>query len=311
MALLRHFPQDTKIDFVKARFFAFALTGLLFAIALGSLATRGLSMGIDFEGGVLIEAVSKERIDVGAVRTRVGALGMGDVQVQYSGGERGIMIRAAKPPGDEAAQAAAVGKIKEALGPGFEIRRQEFVGPKVSDNLFRDGMIATFLALLAIGIYVAFRFEWQFGVAALVATGHDVFIAVGLYSLMGFEFDLVAIATLLTLAGYSINDTIVVFDRLRENMRRYKRTDFRYLINVSTNQMLSRTMLTSVTTALAILPLLIFGSDSLFAMTVAILVGILVGTYSSVYVAASLLIYMPAIRQRANDPKEGGAEAGA
>ncbi|MCW5770272.1 MAG: protein translocase subunit SecF [Rhodospirillaceae bacterium] len=308
MGLLRYFPQGTKIDFVKARFFAFSVTGLLFAIGIVSLFVRGLEMGIDFQGGVLIEASSKERIDIGAVRSRISALGMGDVQVQYSGGDKGVMIRAAKPPGDEAAQAAAVTKIKNALGPGFEIRRQEFVGPKVSDNLFRDGMIATGLALLAIAIYVAFRFEWQFGVAALVATGHDVFMAVGLYSVLGFEFDLVSIATLLTLAGYSINDTIVVFDRLRENMRRYKRTDFKFLINISTNQMLSRTILTSTTTALSILPLLIFGSDSLFAMTVAILFGILIGTYSSIYVAASLLIYLPAIRQRANDPKDTAAQ---
>jgi preprotein translocase SecF subunit len=311
--LARILPQEPKIDFVRARFFAFALTGLLALAGIVSLATKGLHFGIDFRGGILIEAAAKDGkpIDFGALRTAIGRLGIGDAQIQQSGPPSQVSIRVANPSGDEAAGQAAVRKIQETLGADkYEFRRVEYVGPKVSSGLFLDGMIATALALLAIAIYVGVRFEWQFGVAALVATGHDVFIALAVYSMVGFEFDLVAVAALLTLAGYSINDTIVVFDRLRENMRKYKRTDFKFLINVSTNQMVVRTMLTSLTTALAVLPMLLFGGEALFNFTVTILVGILVGTYSSVYVASSLLIYLPAIRQRDDKEKADAAKPG-
>lgn len=297
MALAKYFPHATKIDFVGARFFAFALTGLLFIGVIASLSFRGLNLGIDFEGGLLIEAASKQKVDIADVRKKVSALNLGDVQVQHVGGENGVMIRAERPPGDEAAQARAIENIKQALGPGYEFRRQEFVGPKVSEGLFRDGMIATGVALILIAIYVWIRFEWQFGVAGLVATAHDVTMALGVYSITGLEFDLTAIAALLTLAGYSINETIVIFDRLRENMRRYKKTDFKELINISVNQNLFRTMMTGGATLIAVLPMLIFGGESLFAFTLAICFGILIGTYSAIYVSSSLLIYMPAIRK--------------
>lgn len=297
MALAKYFPAAPKIDFVGARYFAFALTGLLFIAVIVSLSIRGLNYGIDFQGGILIEAQSQQKIDIADVRKRVAALNLGDVQVQNVGGDRGVMIRAERPPGDENAQAKAIEDIKKALGPGFDIRRQEFVGPKVSESLFRDGMIATGLALLMIAIYVWIRFEWQFGVAGLVATAHDVTMALGVYSITGLEFDLTAIAALLTLAGYSINETIVIFDRLRENMRRYKKTDFKELINISVNQNLFRTMMTGGATLVAVLPMLIFGGESLFAFTLAIVFGIVTGTYSAIYVSSSLLIYMPHIRR--------------
>lgn len=297
MALAKYFPAAPKIDFVGARYFAFALTGLLFIAVIVSLSVRGLNYGIDFQGGILIEAQSQQKIDIADVRKRVAALNLGDVQVQNVGGDRGVMIRAERPPGDENAQAKAIEDIKKALGPGFDIRRQEFVGPKVSESLFRDGMIATGLALLMIAIYVWIRFEWQFGVAGLVATAHDVTMALGVYSMTGLEFDLTAIAALLTLAGYSINETIVIFDRLRENMRRYKKTDFKELINISVNQNLFRTMMTGGATLVAVLPMLVFGGDSLFAFTLAIVFGVIVGTYSAIYVSSSLLIYMPHIRR--------------
>jgi len=297
MALAKYFPAAPKIDFVGARYFAFALTGLLFIAVIVSLSIRGLNYGIDFQGGILIQATSQQKIDIADVRKRVAALNLGDVQVQHAGGERGVMIRAEKPPGDEAAGTRAMEDIKKALGPGFTVDKQEFVGPKVSESLFRDGMIATGLALLMIAIYVWIRFEWQFGVAGLVATAHDVTMALGVYSITGLEFDLTAIAALLTLAGYSINETIVIFDRLRENMRRYKKTDFKELINISVNQNLFRTMMTGGATLVAVLPMLIFGGDSLFAFTLAIVFGILIGTYSAIYVSSSLLIYMPHIRR--------------
>ncbi|HEY7608796.1 MAG TPA: protein translocase subunit SecF [Alphaproteobacteria bacterium] len=307
MALAKYFPHATKIDFVGARYFAFSLTLLLFIGVIASLSVRGLNLGIDFEGGLLIEAASKQKIDIADVRKKVGALNLGDVQVQHVGGESGIMIRAERPPGDESAQAKAIDAIKKALGPGFEFRRQEFVGPKVSEGLFRDGMIATGVALLLIAIYVWVRFEWQFGVAGLVATAHDVTMALGVYSATGLEFDLTAIAALLTLAGYSINETIVIFDRLRENMRRYKKTSFKELINISVNQNLFRTMMTGGATLVAVLPMLIFGGESLFAFTLAIVFGIVTGTYSAIYVSSSLLIYMPHIRRWREEKDDKGA----
>lgn len=307
MALAKYFPAAPKIDFVGARYFAFSLTALLFVAVIVSLSIRGLNYGIDFQGGILIEARSEQKVDIADVRKRVAALNLGDVQVQNVGGERGVMIRAEKPPGDENAQAKAIDDIRKALGPGFKIDKQEFVGPKVSESLFRDGMIATGLALLMIAIYVWIRFEWQFGVAGLVATAHDVTMALGVYSMTGLEFDLTAIAALLTLAGYSINETIVIFDRLRENMRRYKKTDFKQLINISVNQNLFRTMMTGGATLVAVLPMLIFGGESLFAFTLAIVFGIVTGTYSAIYVSSSILIYMPHIR-RWHDEKDKDAK---
>lgn len=297
MALAKYFPHALKIDFVGARYFAFGLTGLLFVVVIVSLFVRGLNYGIDFEGGILIEARHKDPIVVSEIRTKVAALNLGDVQIQTSGGDRAVVIRVEKPKGDEAAQAQAIETIKKALGPGFTFDKQEFVGPKVSATLFRDGLIAVGIALIMIAIYVAIRFEWQFGLAGLVATAHDVTMALGVYSLTGLEFDLTAIAALLTLAGYSINETIVIFDRLRENMRRYKKTDFKELINMSVNQNLFRTMMTGGATLIAVLPMLIFGGESLFAFTLAIVFGIIVGTYSAIYVSSSLLIYMPAVRR--------------
>ncbi len=314
MALAKYFPHATKIDFVGARFFAFSLTALLFIGVVVSLSIKGLNLGIDFQGGLLIEARSEQKIDIADVRKKVSALNLGDVQVQHVGGENGVMIRAERPPGDETTQAKAMEAIKAALGPGYKFERQELVGPKVSEGLFRDGMIATGVALLLIAIYVWVRFEWQFGVAGLVATAHDVTMALGVYAITGLEFDLTAIAALLTLAGYSINETIVIFDRLRENMRRYKKTDFKELINISVNQNLFRTMMTGGATLIAVLPMLIFGGESLFAFTLAICFGILVGTYSAIYVSSSLLIYMPHIRRwreskEEKDAKEAAAKA--
>lgn len=313
MALAKYFPHATKIDFVRARYVAFTITTLLFLVVIGALAIKGLNFGIDFKGGLLIEAVSKEKVDVGEVRRKVAALNLGDVQVQHSGGENGVMIRAERPPGDESVQSKAIDDIKAALGPGYEFRRQEFVGPKVSAGLFRDGMIATALALLMIAIYVSVRFEWQFGLAGFIATFHDVTMALGVYALTGLEFDLTAIAALLTLAGYSINESIVIFDRLRENMRRYKKAEFKELINISVNQNLFRTIMTGGGTLLAILPMLTFGGESLFAFTLAIGCGIIIGTYSAIYVSSSLLIYMPAIRKWRDekDVKAAAAKAGA
>jgi preprotein translocase subunit SecF len=184
--------------------------------------------------------------------------------------------------------------IKQKLGSSYSIRSAEVVGPKVSAELFRNGVIATVLAILLIGVYVAFRFEWQYGIAAAIATGHDVLVTAGLFALLQWDFTLTSVAALLTLAGYSINDTVVVFDRIRENRRKYKRMSLPDLINLSTNQMVTRTILTSVTTALSMVPLLFFGGATLFAFSASIIFGIVIGTFSSIYVAACQLLYLPA-----------------
>ena len=299
MPILRFLPEATKIDFVGARYFAFALDGLLLLASIISIAVHGFNLGIDFTGGVLMQVKAAQTIDIGKTRAEIDSLGFKESQIQYFGGgqcdipaDSCVLIRV-QPDASQADQAVAE-KIKGKLGAGYTFRAAEVVGPKVSGELFRAGVLATLLAVLAIGGWVAVRFEWQYGISAAVATGHDVLVTAGLYSILHLDFTLTSIAALLTLAGYSINDTVVVFDRIRENRRKFKRMPLTELINLSTNQMLTRTILTSVATAVSLVPLLIFGGPSLFDFSAAILFGIVVGTFSSVYVAAALLIYLPA-----------------
>ena len=294
----RHFiPPNTKIDFVKLRWWAFSVTIILMIITVGALSVKGLNLGIDFKGGILIEAKSTKAIDVGALRTELGALNLGEIELQEFGSPNDVLIRIQRQEGDEAAQQRAIQLVREKLGGDYEYRRVEVVGPTVGSELLHAGMLATGLAILAIAAYVAMRFEWQFGLAAFLATLHDVFVTVGLYSILQLDFNLTAIAALLTLAGYSINDTVVVFDRIRETLRRQKATDLRAVINDSVNQTLSRTVMTAGTTLLALLPLVFMGGPTLINFSLALTWGIVVGTYSSIYVAAALLIYMPPLRR--------------
>jgi preprotein translocase subunit SecF len=236
----------------------------------------------------------------------VNGLGFPDSELQFVGGgacdhpaNSCAMIRV-QPKAGQNGQAASAA-IMSRLGPSFKARSTETVGPKVSHELFQAGILATILAIIAIAAYVSVRFEWQYGIGAAVATGHDVLVTAGLFSVLHWDFSLTSIAALLTLAGYSINDTVVVFDRIRENRRKYKRMALGDLINLSTNQMLTRTILTSAATAISILPLLLFGGPQLFDFTAAILFGIVVGTFSSTYVAAALLLYLPQPAGRIDD----------
>ena len=293
---IRLLPDNTAFDFVRHRFAAYAFSLLLVVATLGSLAVNGLNLGIDFKGGMLVEIQSAQPIDPGTLRSRLAQAGLGAAEVQQFGKPTEALIRldSGQLGTTEAKQAAP--RIRAALGEGYEFRRTELVGPRVSAELFRDGALATALAILGIALYVWFRFEWQFGVAAMVATAHDVVVTLGLLSITGLEFNLTAIAALLTLAGYSINDKVVVFDRIRETMRKHKKLPMADLINLSINQTLSRTILTSGTTLIAILPLLFFATSTLLNFTVALVWGILIGTFSSVFVAAALLLHLPAIR---------------
>ncbi len=307
---LRIVPLNTRFDFVGYRFFAFALTALLLLATLIALPTRGLNLGIDFIGGLSIEIAAPEAIDAGELRARLGGLAVGEINIQQFGAPDTVLIRV-QAQADEAADRAAVQRIRDTLGSGYDYRRIERVGPKVGGELLRDGLIATVLAILGIGVYVYFRFEWQFAVAALVATLHDVAVTVGLFSILQLEFDLTAIAALLTLAGYSVNDTVVVFDRIRELLRLRKSTSLPEIINLSVNQTLSRTVLTSLTTLLAVVPLLLYGGSALLNFSVAMAWGILIGTFSSVFVAATLLLYMPPVGQTEPGEEAAGETASA
>lgn len=321
MPLLRFIPEATKIDFVGARYVAFAVDGLLLLASIFAIAWYGFNLGIDFTGGVLMEVKSAQVIDIGKIRGQIDGLHYGEAQIQYFGGGQCdvpvnscAMIRiqprlSGAESDQDAADQRVTNAIKKALGPSFEFRNTQIIGPAVSEELLHDGIYATLLAVLMIGIYVSVRFEWQYGIGAAISTGHDVLVTAGLFSLLGLSFDLNAVAALLTLAGYSINDTVVVFDRIRENRRKYKRMGLRDLINLSTNQTLTRTVLTSVATAVSLIPLLLFGGPTLFDFSAAILFGIVVGTFSSVYIAAVLLLYLPAPAGQVEDAKGETATA--
>lgn len=307
---LRMVPDNTSFDFTGNRLYAFAFDGLLALVAVASLFVFGLNLGIDFTGGVSLEVAKikeSEKIDLAQLRGKIESLEFGEVIIQGIGTEGNAALIRVQPKAEGAnLQKDVVEKIQAALGAGYKYSSLSVVGPKVSGELFTSGIVATILAILMIAVYVAFRFEWQFGVAAVVSTGHDVLMGVGMFSLFQLDFNLTSVAALLLLAGYSINDTVVVFDRIRENRRKYKKMGMAELINTSTNVTLSRTVLTSATTALSVLPLLFFGGDVLFGFAACILWGIVIGTYSSIFVAAALLLYLPAITiGQATDEKAG------
>jgi preprotein translocase subunit SecF len=240
------------------------------------------------------------------MRAKLDALNLGDVSLQEFGSPSDVLIRIAQQPGGDAAQMKAIQAARNALGPGVEYRRVEVVGPSVGSELIRAGVLATALALAGIAVYVAFRFEWQFGIGAMVSIFHDVTTTVGLFALLQLEFNLTTLAAILTIAGYSINDTVVIYDRMRENMRKYRTMPFRELINISLNETLSRTILTVSTTTLAVLALLLFGGQVLRGFSIAMLWGMFIGTYSSLFVAAPLLYYIQpnrrAIAKEAGEP---------
>lgn len=294
MKLLRIVPDDTKFDFMRFRRFSFPASAFLSVLALVAYFTLGLNFGIDFVGGTLIEVQSKTGpADLARMRSTLNALNMGDVQLQEFGAPTDVLIRVPQQPGGEAAQQEAVGKVRAALGDGVDYRRVEVVGPRVSGELLTYGILGLMLAILGILIYLWFRFEWQFALGAMIANVHDLVLTIGFLSIMQIDFDLSGIAALLTILGYSLNDTVVIYDRIREMLRRYKRLSMHDLLNIAVNATLSRSIITHVTTTLALLSLLIFGGPVLFAFTATMMFGaILVGAYTSIFIAAPLLIYL-------------------
>ncbi len=302
---IRRIPN---INFMGLHKLGFALSLLMTLGSIVLFLVQGLNYGIDFSGGTIIEArTTNGPADLSTMRAQLDGLGLGDVSLQGFGTPSDVLIRLQRQPGNDAAQEQAVQIVKQKLGDGIEYRRTEVVGPKVGAELIRAGTIATILALCAIAVYVWFRFEWQFGVGAMLSTLHDTITTVGLFSLLQIEFNLTTLAAILTIAGYSINDTVVIYDRVRETMRKHRTMDFAELINKSLNETLSRTILTVSTTTLAVLSLLIFGGEVLRGFSIAMLWGIVVGTYSSLFIAAPMLYY---IRPRRGGPaKEGSGQA--
>lgn len=294
------FADHVNIDFVAGRHIAFLVTAIMVFGSLALFAFKGLNFGIDFSGGIMMEVATPVKPDLSRLRTDLNNLNMGNISLQEFGSDRSVLIRIPEQQGGMDAQKQAIETIKAKIDSEFtallekvEYRRSEYVGPQVGEELKRSGLWAFALTIIGILGYIWYRFEWQFGVAAIVTLVHDTLAVVGLFSLTGMNFDLGTLAAVLLVAGYSTNDTVIVFDRIRENMRKYKKMAMRDVINLSVNQTLSRTLNTSFTTLLSLIALWAFGGDVIRDFVNAMIFGILVGTYSSIYVASSSLLYLP------------------
>ena len=285
---------NSVIDFMGKRNIAMIFSAILLLGAVGSIVTRGLSMGIDFTGGTLIEVGYTQDANLPSIRETLTQGGHGDASVQQFGTAKDVLIRLAKSEEQSSSTLSneVFGMLSKAVGGQVELRRVEFVGPQVGDELTEDGFLAVLVALMAILIYVALRFEWRFAVGSVVALIHDVTITIGLFSLLQIEFDLPVLAAVLAVIGYSLNDTIVVFDRVRENFRKMRKGTSESIINSSLTQTLSRTLMTSLTTILVLLALFFLGGEIIHGFAFALLVGVFVGTYSSIYVASTAALML-------------------
>jgi preprotein translocase subunit SecF len=315
MRLLKLVPDNTNIGFVRLRYWAFGLTALLTIVACTLVGVRGLNLGVDFIGGVLIEARFPSPPPLDQLRTEVDDLGVGDASLQTFGAPNVVSIRLPLPQStDEGATNRLVKRVQDDLGrryQGVTFNKAETVSGKVSGELIRNGLLAVFLAVFGIAIFSWLRYEWQFGVSTFVAVAHDLLMTLGFFALTRLEFDLNIVAAVLTIIGYSINDKIVIDDRIRENMRKYRSMDMRALIDLSVNETLPRTVMTSITILLALGALLIFGGPVLRGFTAAMMLGVIVGTYSSIYVSSSLLITLGLAPQLIDKKRAGGPAAGA
>ncbi|MBB4153779.1 preprotein translocase subunit SecF [Sphingomonas jinjuensis] len=306
MKLLKLVPDNTNIDFVALRKWAFGLTLALSILAVAVTMIRGLNFGVDFEGGLMIEEKFQTPPETDRVRSVVDSLGVGEASLQSGGDAKTLTIRLPVQQGaDDGATNAVVRKVEAALAkefPGATFNRYSTISGKVSDELKRNGILAVVLAVLGIGAFAVVRFEWQFGVSTVVAIVHDLLMTIGFFAITRFDFDLNIVAAVLTIIGYSINDKIVIDDRIRENMRRYRKMDMRDIINLSVNETLPRTVMTSVTILLALVAMLALGGHVLRGFTAAMILGIVVGTYSSIYVSSSLLITL-GLRAEPKEPR--------
>ncbi len=290
MKIFKWVTKDTTINFMGTRKWTYALSAIMVLLSIASITFKGFNYGIDFSGGILMELKSENKINVEELRKQLSTVELDEINLQ-SIGETGneVVLRAQAKNLDEKQQMAVVNQIKSTLGSAYEYRRVELVGPQVGGELKKAGVIASVIAVLAISAYIWFRFEWQFALGAMLGLIHDVVVTVGVLSFFDFDFSLTTVAAILTLAGYSVNDTVVTYDRIRENLRKFKKMPQFDLLNKSINDIFSRTILTGCTTLLAALALLIWGGDTLRSFSFTIVWGVLVGTYSSIYVSAVFL----------------------
>jgi len=306
-------PRNTKIPFIRWQGPALAVSAVLVVLSLGLFALVGMNLGIDFRGGTVVELRFEEPVDISQLRTEIGELGLGEVQIVEFGRPTDVLIRVEEQAGGDEAQQRVVILLRDLYEGRADFRRVEVVGPRVSGELAQAGVIAVIASLFAILVYLWFRFEWQFAVGAVITTIHDVVLTIGLFSLTQLDFSLASIAAILTIVGYSLNDTVVIYDRVRENLRKYKKMPMPELIDLSVNDTLARTVMTSVTTLLALAALAAFGGEVIRSFTIAMIWGVVVGTFSSIFISAPILIMLnlrPG-RPSGDDAQESGGEGAA
>ncbi len=293
MSSIRWIKKDLKINFLRVKNIATILSILAIIFSLFFLVYKNLNFGIDFKGGTLIEIKKDKNLSIAEIRNQLSELNIGDIQIQTFGSDNIILIRIENSKNlDANADMSSIELIRSSLGNDVIIQRTEIVGPKVSSELIQKGIIAIIIAVFLMLFYIWIRFEWQFSIGAVTALIHDVMITMGIFSFLQIEFNLSIIAALLTIIGYSMNDTVVVYDRIRENLRKYKQMNIFDLINQSLNETMSRTILTSVTTLLALFSLYFLGGEVLKGFTLAMIIGVFIGTYSSVFIASQIILYL-------------------
>ncbi len=316
---LRLVPQETSFDFFKRAKLWLGISALMIVVGFASFLFQGLNFGIDFRGGTTIRTEASETVDVGAYRDALAVHGLGDVSITevfdpaFEEDQHVAMIRIQAQEDGEAISGEMIETLKaslDAVAPGIKFVSVESVGPKVSGELITTAIIAVALAIAAVLVYIWLRFEWQFALGAVAALVHDVVLTIGVFSELQIKFDLAIIAALLTIVGYSLNDTVVVFDRVRENLRRYKKKDLAEVLNISINETLSRTMMTSVTTLLALISLYVLGGDVIRGFVFAMIWGVIVGTYSSVFVASTILLKLGVKRDWSKQANTTGNQFG-
>jgi preprotein translocase subunit SecF len=295
MKLLKLVPDHTNLDFMRWRNLALILSLIATVFSIGLTAYHGLNLGIDFVGGQVVRVEFAKPVHIDELRARVDRLGVGDASIQALGNQQTYQVRLPKPQGPEAASNAVVSKLRSAIPqvyPGARVDAGESVSGKVSEELAQNSAMAIIFAMLGIAIYIWFRFEWQFGVGALLTLGHDIAMTLGFFAVTGLPVDLNVVAAFLTIVGYSLNDTVVIYDRIRENLRKYRKMAILPLLNLSLNETLARTVVTSLTVLIALGVLMLIGPQVIFGLAIAIFLGVLIGTYSSIYISAPVLVWL-------------------
>ncbi len=301
MKPIRLIPDDTKTAFMRISRYGFFFSGVMSILSILAFFVIGLNMGVDFKGGTTLTVRTTQAANIDEMRGTLNNLGLGSVELQQFGSPNDVLINLGTQEGGADAQQAAVDKVMKSLGSAVELRSKEEVGPKVSDELTEQAILAVVVSLLCVMVYIWFQFEWQFAVGAILSLLHDVLLSIGLFCVIGLEFNLAIIAAILTIVGYSLNDTVVVFDRIREFLRKYKTMSLADLIDFSINSVLPRTLLTSIATLISLLALYIWGGPVINGFTFAMIWGVLIGTYSSIFIASPVLIFLGTNRENARD----------